>query len=252
VIDHRLLLDPDAIAAEKRRRARKGIEKYYEETGPLRRELYPKHMQFFAAGGTHEPLPSCPADCDGSPHRERCMMAANRVGKSEGCGAYELTLHLTGLYPPWWVGKRFDRPVRTWAAGDTGKALRDTIQKKLFGEFHDFGTGMIPGDLIVHRTIRSGVGDSVDTVHVKHVTGGRSTVTLKSYEMRRESFQGSEQDVIWLDEEPDEDIYVECLVRTMTTGGIIMLTFTPLSGLSEVVLSYLPHLRPPDSKDLPA
>jgi len=35
------------------------------------------------------------------------------------------------------------------------------------------------------------------------------------------------------------DIYVECLLRTMTNEGIMILTFTPLQGLSNVVLSFL-------------
>jgi phage terminase large subunit-like protein len=42
--------------------------------------------------------------------------------------------------------------------------------------------------------------------------------------------------VIWLDEEPDQDIVTECLLRTMDTptmpgGGLLMLTFTPLKGI---------------------
>ncbi len=36
------------------------------------------------------------------------------------------------------------------------------------------------------------------------------------------------------------DVYGECLIRTATTDGIIMLTFTPLGGLSDVVMSFLP------------
>ena len=46
---------------------------------------------------------------------------------------------------------------------------------------------------------------------------------------------------IWLDEEPPLDVYGECLIRTATTNGIIMLTFTPLEGLSDTVLQFQPH-----------
>lgn len=169
------------------------------------------------------------------------MLAANRVGKTEGVGGYELTLHLTGQYPDWWVGRRFDRPISAWAAGDTGTTVRDIIQKKLLGPIGNFGTGLIPGDSI-SRIVRAGGGlpDKVDSLYVKHVTGGTSSLVLKTYDQRRESFQGTEQDVIWLDEEPDLGIYTECLLRTMTNNGIVMLTFTPLLGMSEVVLSFLP------------
>lgn len=169
------------------------------------------------------------------------MLAANRVGKTEGVGGYELTLHLTGQYPEWWVGRRFSRPISAWAAGDTGTTVRDIIQKKLLGPIGAFGSGLIPGDSLA-RIVRAGGGlpDKVDSVYVNHVSGGQSSLVLKTYDQRRESFQGTEQDVIWLDEEPDLGIYTECLLRTMTNNGMVMLTFTPLLGMSEVVLSFLP------------
>ena len=50
--------------------------------------------------------------------------------------------------------------------------------------------------------------------------GGVSTLGLKSYEQRREAFQGTSIEVIWLDEEPDQDIVMECLLRTMDTETV--------------------------------
>lgn len=210
---------------ERRRKTRK-ILSYYPDYGPLRRELYPKHTSFFKAGSTF---------------RERLMMAANRVGKTEAVGGYEMALHLTGNYPAWWDGRRFDRPIKAWAAGDTGKTVREIIQDKLLGPIEDMGTGLIPKDSIIDTTRKTGISDAIDTIKVRHKSGGISTITLKSYDQRRLSFQGTEQDIIWLDEEPPLDIYTECLMRTMTNNGLIMLTFTPLSGMSETVLSFLPN-----------
>jgi phage terminase large subunit-like protein len=217
-----------------RRNSRNKILSYYPDSGPLRRDLYVKHMEFFAAGAVH---------------RERLMLAANRVGKTEGVGGYELTLHLTGQYPEWWQGRRFDRPITAWAAGDTGTTVRDIIQYKLLGPIGHWGTGLIPGDRI-SRTVRAAgsVPDKLDSVFVNHVSGGQSSLGLKSYDQRRESFQGTEKDVIWLDEEPDIGIYTECLLRTMTNNGLVMLTFTPLLGMSEVVLSFLPGGQIPISQ----
>lgn len=204
----------------------------YPETGELRRELYVKHCEFFAGG---------------IKHRERLFLAANRVGKSEGVGGYEVTLHLTGLYPAWWGGYRFSGPIAAWAAGDTSKTTRDIIQAKLLGPVDALGTGLIPGDSLVGRPLaKAGVPDAFEIVKVKHVSGGVSTLQLKSYDQRREAFQGTEQDVIWLDEEPPLAIYTECLMRTMTTNGLILCTFTPLMGLSEVVLSFLPGGKVPE------
>jgi phage terminase large subunit-like protein len=208
-----------------KRKLRNKIKSYYPETGDLRRDLYPKHMDFMAAGASY---------------RQRLMLAANRVGKTEGVGGYETTLHLTGNYPNWWTGRRFTTPIRAWAAGDTSKTVRDIIQYKLLGPPGNYGTGLIPGDLITKTTPKQGISDAVDSISVKHISGGNSTILLKSYDQRREAFQGTEQDLIWLDEEPPLAIYTECLLRTMTNSGLIMCTFTPLMGMSEVVLSFLP------------
>lgn len=204
----------------------------YPDEGPLRRELYAKHLQFFR---------------NGAKDRERLMLAANRVGKTEGVGGYETTLHLTGIYPQWWEGKRFDYPIEAWAAGDTGKTTRDIIQKKLLGPVEELGTGLIPGDLIIGRPLaKPGIPDAFEIVRVKHTSGGVSVLGLKSYDQRREAFQGTEKHVIWLDEEPPLAIYTECLLRTMTTSGLIICTFTPLLGLSDVVLMYLPGGKLPE------
>jgi phage terminase large subunit-like protein len=98
---------------------------------------------------------------------------------------------------------------------------------------------MIPGDAIVKTTPKTGVPEAVETIHVKHVSGGVSELTLKTYEQGRISFQGTSRHIVWLDEEPDMGIYTECLTRTMTTNGLVICTFTPLLGMSEVVRYFL-------------
>ena len=219
-----------------RRKARRKLWTYFPDTGPLRRELYQKHMEFFRVG---------------LKYRERCAMCANRVGKSESMGGYETALHLTGLYDDvtggWWEGRRFDEPVRFWAAGKTNETTRDIVQAKLFGDVRGSGatkrvsgTGLIPGNTIEEITWKAGVPNLIDTAQVRHKSGGLSIIGLKSYQQGRGSFEGTEQDGIWLDEEPPLDIYGECIIRTATTNGMIYITFTPLEGMSEVVMQFLP------------
>lgn len=205
----------------------------YPEEGPLRRELYVPHQKFFKAGFKY---------------RERAIISANRIGKSFGVGGYELSLHLTGRYPDWWEGRRFNKPIKAWAAGDTSQTVRDIIQEKLLGPPSLMGTGLIPRETIHNiKKKAGGVPDAVESVSVKHISGqGYSHLGLKSYDQKRKSFQGTEQDVIWLDEECDLGIYAECLLRTMTTNGLIMCTFTPLLGLSETVLSFMPGGKIPE------
>lgn len=213
-----------------RRRKSNRIDWYYPETGPLRRELYPKSMEFFAAGAKYS---------------ERMCMAANRVGKTEGIGGIEMCYHLTGIYPEWWAGRRFKRPVKAWCAGDTSLTVRDILQNKILGPWLQFGTGLLRAESIIRTTPKRNVAESVDTVYVRHATGGISSLAFKSYDQGRETFQGTEIDVVWLDEEPPSDIYSECLTRTMTVGGIIFSTFTPLRGMGDVILGFIAKDAPP-------
>lgn len=182
-------------------------------------------------------------------HPDHCFIAYDwvAVGNTEGVGGFELTLHATGVYPRWWEGRRFDRPIKAWAAGDTNQTVRDIIQAKLLGPVDDKGSGLIPKDLIHRTRPKQGMPDGVEIIYVKHVpTGGISRIGLKSYEAGRKSFQGTEQDIIWLDEEPPLSIYAECLIRTMTTEGMLLCTFTPLEGMTDVCMLYLKDGKIPD------
>jgi Terminase large subunit, T4likevirus-type, N-terminal len=125
---------------------------------------------------------------------ERAFMAANRVGKTV-VGAYEVTVHLTGEYPPWWEGKQFNRPTDWWAASDTSETTRDIVQLELLGLPGDHRTGMIPHRHILSVAPRRGVTDAVDLVRVRHVSGGTSTLGFKAFEQGREKFQGTAKHV---------------------------------------------------------
>lgn len=212
------------LVAEAERRSNYKILSYFQSEGPVRRELYAKHMAFFAGGATH---------------KERLFMAGNRLGKSEA-GAYETTLHLTGQYPDWWEGKRFTTAVDGWACGTTSETTRDIVQEKLCGNVNAFGTGMVPGHLITHHARRPhGLPGSMEKIWVRHTSGGQSTLGFKAYEQGRQSFEGTAKHFVWMDEESPQDCYTEALYRTMTTQGIIYTTFTPLQGMSDVVRGFL-------------
>lgn len=212
------------------------INQQFQDEGQFRRALYPRHMEFFAAGAEET---------------ERCFMAANRVGKTRA-GACEMTWHLTGKYPHWWRGRRFERPGEYWAAGSTTQTTRDIVQSELLGKLAPekdsdgsepigLGTGMIPKDDIVQtRRRQGGVADAIELAHIRHVTGGLSTLGFKTYDQGRKSFEGTSKLGIWVDEECPEDVYLECLTRIMTTNGLLWLTFTPLQGMTPVVLRFLP------------
>ncbi len=177
----------------------------------------------------------------GSEHRERLLMAGNQLGKTF-CGAAEAAVHLTGQYPAWWTGRRWDRPVRAWCGSKTGEVTRDGTQRYLIGEPKDegqWGTGMIPADSLLDWSRRQGVPDALDSAIVRHASGGTSTVGFKSYDQGRQKWQSETLDFVWFDEEPPMDIYMEGLTRTNATGGMTFITFTPLLGMSDVVSMFL-------------
>jgi len=213
---------------------------------PTCRILYRPHLAFMEAGRTH---------------RERLFMAANRCGKTDAA-SFEVRNHLTGLYPPWWRGRRFSHPTEWWAAGDTRLTTRDILQLALLGPHTDVATqrwsGMIDPHLVA-KVVRAsgGVANCLDTVYVEHCekhhgAPALSELAFKSYDQGRRNFQGTSKHGIWLDEEPPDggdaaeaeaqgssDIWTECLLRTMTTEGIVIATFTPLRGLTPFIKQYL-------------
>lgn len=174
----------------------------------------------------------------GRTSRERLFRAGNQLGKTWS-SAYEIAYHLTGIYPDWWEGKRWDRSVTGWALGESMESTRDTLQRLVMGRPNEWGTGTIPADLIIDVKRAQGVADSIDMVSVKHISGGISRLYFKSYEKGRSKLQGETLDFAALDEEPPLDIYTEVLTRTNATKGIVWITFTPLLGMSEVVRMFL-------------
>jgi phage terminase large subunit-like protein len=229
------LLDPRTRSQALKIHQYNRMEYLFPEEGALNRHLYRKHSQFFQAGAVR---------------RCRAFLAGNKVGKTTS-GAYEMALHLTGRYPRWWPGKRFAGPVKAWSCGLNNVKVRDSLQAEMCGlivrdpkaaadEIVGLGTGMLPLDCILGKPRpKAGVTDAFDTVHVRHASGGVSVLLFKSYDAGVDSFSAENLDVIHLDEECPQDIWTECLLRTMTRNGIMYLTATPLLGMTEVCVSLM-------------
>lgn len=208
---------------------RNSIDEFYPEKGEFSREKYPKSMRFFETG---------------KDYKMRLFMAANRIGKSL-TAAYEITCHLTGRYPAWWNGKRYQFPNNWWIAGVDSNLVQSSIQHLLLGPIGEFGTGLIPYDTIDFNSLKEATkaDTSVSIFRVKHISGGYSSVEFKSYESGRKSFQAVGAN-IWLDEEPPLPVFTECVLRTANTAKgsdelSLMMTFTPLLGISDTILNFL-------------
>jgi len=183
-----------------------GTAQWFKADGGYSIEQYPKHKLLFDLG---------------SQYRERVFMAANRAGKSIA-GAYETSCHLTGLYPSWWEGRRFDRPIKAWVAGKDKTTTRDVIQKELFGGLGRTGMGMIPADCIERTWSMQGVPNGIELAKIKHISGGYSELGIKSYDRGVESFMGTAMDCVT----PDTEVLTK---RGWTT--------TPEAG--DTILSYV-------------
>jgi len=211
----------------------------FPETGKYARDKYPEAMKLFAAGAKYN---------------ERGYVASNRSGKSFSA-AFETALHLTGLYPSWWEGKRFEKPILAWVVGVSATAMIDSVQKHLLGPRHEEGTGLIPKKMIEGEpTSKPQVPGARQMFYCKHFDkngrqDGLSVCTFKTHEQGIDSFMGAAIDWVHFDEEPPRDIYTECLTRTATTQGHVVATFTPLHGVSEVYKMFCPNLKIPENNE---
>jgi phage terminase large subunit-like protein len=192
---------------------------------------YAKQLEFHSAGAAFD---------------ERLFMAGNQLGKT-WAGGFEWAIHLTGRYPDWWRGRTFDKPVRFWAAGVTGESTRDNPQRVLVGPPQQeelWGTGAIPQECLKDWSASRGLPGALDNIIVKWGGGGdvqasESVCSFKSYEKGRQKWQGETLEGVWYDEEPPLEIYSEGKTRTQAVNGINIVTFTPLLGMSDVVMLFL-------------
>ena len=187
---------------------------------------YRKQLDFHAAGKVY---------------RERLFSAGNQLGKTMS-GAAEVAMHLTGRYMPGWPGRVLHGANRWLAGSESAELTRKGVQRLLVGPPEvegDWGTGMIPKDCIVDISRRQGVADAIASVVVRHESGDVSTIQFQSYDQGRTKWQADTLDGVWFDEEPPLDLYSEGVTRTNVTQGPVLVTFTPLLGMSDVVKRFM-------------
>ena len=198
-------------------------------------EPYPWQMEFYRLG---------------IENKQRMLMAANRVGKTYS-SCIELVYHLTGIYPDWWPGVKFDFPINAWALGVSGEQIRDVIQSELLGSLGRdgfVGDSMIPASLVGEVT-RAMTPKLAKDVAIKHISGGWSKLSFKTYSQGQHVLMGSSVDFALIDEEPEDvEIYPQVITRTGTgnkgRGGYVVLSFTPENGQTTLVNQFLTDIKP--------
>ena len=158
--------------------------------------------------------------------RNRWVFGGNRSGKTE-CGAVECVYMARGTHPY----RENRKDVQGWVVSLSTQVQRDVAQKKILQYLRK--------DWIEDIVMLSGRKDApehgiIDFIRVKNVLGGSSVIGFKSCDQGREKFQGTSLDFVWFDEEPPEDVYLECRMRVIDRKGDVFGTMTPLKGLTFV------------------
>lgn len=158
--------------------------------------------------------------------RNRWVLGGNRTGKTEA-GATECVWLARGTHPY----RKIGRALNGWVVSLSAEMQRDVAQKKLLSYIDP---EWIRGIRMREGSASDPEGGVIDYIQIECVHGGVSTIGFKNCAQGREKFQGTSQDFIWFDEEPPEDVYQECLMRTLDNGGLIFGTMTPLKGMTWV------------------
>jgi len=174
----------------------------------------------------------------------RGILAANRIGKTVST-CFETAMHLTGQYPSWWEGKRFDKPVTAMVAGEGWSQVALVLQNELLGTNdvkikNNIGTGAIPRDAIVSDTMRSDGANCIG-LEIRHTSGTNSYLLFANYTQEVRQMQGFKLNLAVFDEQPPDDFFSEIVTRTATTQGQVLCSFTPLKGLNGLVSKFWNH-----------
>ena len=175
-----------------------------------------KQVQFHAASGQH-----------------RLYIGGNRSGKTTGGIAEDI----------WWLTGR--HPYRKTPIGGVrgrivGVDFLNGIEKILKPEFMRW---------CPVADLRGGSwSDAYDNQErTLHFENG-SFVEFMSYDQDVDKFAGTSRHFIHFDEEPPQDIYIECTARLIDTAGSWWMTLTPVMGMEWMYDDiYIPGMNKPDS-----
>ena len=157
--------------------------------------------------------------------RNRWVFGGNRSGKTE-CGAVECVWLCRGIHP-----YKENKPVNGWVVSLSSQVQRDVAQEKVLSYLNK---NWIADIVMAQGKKEYPEGGIIDYILIKNVFGTVSKLGFKTCDQGREKFQGTSLDFVWFDEEPPEDIYIECKMRVLDKAGEIFGTMTPLKGLTWV------------------
>ena len=152
-----------------------------------------------------------------SPAKGRLFIGGNRSGKTVG-GAVEAVWWATGTHPF----------LRTPEPPTQGRIVSvdfiNGVEKIVRPEVARW----MPAS-----ALKGGSWDSAYDKELRILTlENGSTIEFMSYDQILEKFAGTSRNYIWFDEEPPQDIFTECKLRLLDTGGSWWITMTPVEGMT--------------------
>jgi phage terminase large subunit-like protein len=159
---------------------------------------------------------------------QRLYIGGNRGGKTVG-GAVESVYYLKGTHPYKKLPEGIcnGRIVASDFKQGIDKIVLPMIQR------------WIPSSLLINGSWE----DSYDKEHKTLTCSNNNTVEFMSYEQELVKFAGTSRHYVWFDEEPPQDIYQECVMRTLDVMGDMWFTLTPVDGMTWIYKDlYLPGI----------
>lgn len=151
--------------------------------------------------------------------RGKLFIGGNRSGKTVG-GAVEAIWRATGKHPfrPVKQAPTRGRVVSVDFINGVEKIVRPEIARWL------------PSSEIMGGSWDAGYDKELRTLTLDN----GSTIEFMSYDQDLDKFAGTSRDWVWFDEEPPQDIWLECLLRLVDVAGDWWITMTPVDGMTWV------------------
>ena len=97
-------------------------------------------------------------------------------------------------------------------------------------------------DKYMPRSTKKSKWNAQDRATASFENGGK--IVCLSYEAGRKKFQGQGVKLVWIDEEgKDDQVFMECLMRTIDLGGRVIVTATPVDGLNWLFDQFVEEIR---------
>ena len=151
--------------------------------------------------------------------RIRALFGGNRSGKTVG-GGTETVFRATGQHP----FQRVPPPPTNYRV--VAVDFKDGVEKIVKPEIARW----MPPSALQYGSWEESFDKELQTLTLEN----GSTIEFMSYEQDTEKFAGTSRHGIWYDEEPPREIFVECQMRLIDTGGLSWMTMTPLEGMNWV------------------